>query len=247
MPENKRKASLLWGSWRAFALICGILSFSLILSFLSSALTLGKEELYLAVTNQGSKIVIIDPGHGGEDVGAIGVNGKYEKDLNLEISNILGAYLKNAGYIVVYTRTEDKLLYTEEENIKGFRKINDLKNRVKIASSYDDAIFVSIHMNSFSSPEYSGLQVYYSECVSGSEVLAQSIQDTVRSTLQKENNRRIKEGRDIYILENAVIPSVLVECGFITNKDECEKLSEKEYQKELSFAILCGIIDYIEK
>ena len=79
------------------------------------------------------KTVIIDAGHGGEDCGAIGINGAYEKDLNLDITFTLGKYLSAAGYEVIYTRTEDRLLYTEQENIKGFRKVYDLKNRLKIA------------------------------------------------------------------------------------------------------------------
>ena len=100
-----------------------------------------------------SKIaIVLDAGHGGEDCGAIGVNGVYEKDLNLAIAIKLGDYLKTAGFKVIYTRTEDKLLYTEDENIKGFRKIHDLKNRVNIANRYENALFVSIHMNSYGSP-----------------------------------------------------------------------------------------------
>ena len=187
--------------------------------------------------------VIIDAGHGGEDSGAVGVNGAMEKDLNLDIALLVGEELISRGYTVVYTRTEDKLLYKPEENIKGIRKISDLKNRCAIANSYENAIFVSIHMNSFGSAKYSGLQVYYSMGNGESYALAERIQSKVRDDLQPDNRRVIKEGKGIYVLENIKHPAVLVECGFLTNKEECENLSQKEYQKRLSFSIVCGIID----
>nr|MBE6545713.1 hypothetical protein [Oscillospiraceae bacterium] len=138
------------------------------------------------------KIIIIDAGHGGEDPGAVGVNGSYEKDLNLDIALEIGRMLEEKGYIIVYTRTDDRLLYTEEENIKGIRKISDLKNRCKVAERYPESMFISIHMNSFGSEKYSGLQVYYSEKNDQSRNLADSIQNKVRDNLQPDNNRVIK-------------------------------------------------------
>ena len=191
------------------------------------------------------RVIVIDAGHGGEDSGAIGVNGAYEKDLNLTIATLIGEELKNRGYTVVYTRTEDKMLYLPEENIKGMRKISDLKNRCKITEAYEDCILVSIHMNSYGASKYSGLQVYYSDANDESRRLAASIQGSVRETLQPENKRQIKNGSSLYLLENANGTAVLIECGFLTNETECEKLSQKEYQKELSFSIICGIIEYI--
>ena len=193
------------------------------------------------------KVIIIDAGHGGEDSGAIGVSGVYEKDLNLEIATALGEELKNRGYTVVYTRTEDKMLYSPEENIKGMRKISDLKNRCKLTEQYEDCILISIHMNSYGSSKYSGLQVYYSDENDKSAVLAQKIQNSVRSELQPSNRRQIKSGDSLYLLQNVSCSAVLIECGFLSNKDECEKLSQKEYQKQLSFSIICGIIEYINE
>ncbi len=191
-------------------------------------------------------IVIIDPGHGGEDSGAVGVNGEEEKNLNLELASEIGNILTDKGYTVVYTRTEDKLLLHEGEDVYGLRKISDLKNRCKISHEYENALFISIHMNSYGDARYSGLQVYYSSGNDESRQLASMIQSTVRNTVQPDNNRQIKEGKDIYVLKNCGGTGILVECGFLTNPDECEKLSQKEYQKELSFSIVCGIIEYIE-
>ena len=227
-----------------FKCAAAVTAISVILYF--SSLLFKNSEYHIAALNEitDEKIIVIDAGHGGEDCGAIGVNGSYEKSLNLEIANTLGEMLSDEGYAVIYTRSEDKLLYTEEENIKGLRKIYDLKNRCKIANDYENSIFISIHMNSYSNPKYSGLQVYYSENNSDSMTLADSIQKSVREKTQTANERQIKPGRDMYVLKNINNPAVLIECGFLTNPEECEKLSQKEYQKELSFSIICGIINY---
>ena len=207
----------------------------------------GESMAAMAGTSPTDKIIIIDAGHGGEDSGAVGVTGVLEKDLNLQMALQIGADFEEKGYVVVYTRTDDRLLYTEAENIYGIRKISDLKNRVKVVEKYPEAILVSIHMNSFGSSKYSGLQVYYSNNNDESRMLADSIQNRVATDIQKDNKRDIKSGKDMYILENVSNTAVLIECGFLTNEAECKKLSEKEYQKQLSFSIVCGIIEYIEK
>ena len=192
------------------------------------------------------KIIILDPGHGGEDPGAIGDKSIYEKDLNLQIALEIGRVLEEKGYIVVYTRTDDRLLLGEGENVKGIKKISDLKNRCKVASRYPESLFISIHMNSFASSKYSGLQVYHSSSEL-SKSLADCIQGRVIADLQPTNNRSIKQGDGMYLLENITNPAILIECGFMTNNEELKKLSEKEYQKQLSFSIVCGIIEYMDK
>ena len=214
--------------------------------FIFRALKQGSYSISASIEPDTGRVIIIDAGHGGEDPGAVGINGVYEKDLNLEISMIIGDMLKEKGYTVLYTRTEDKMLYTPEENIKGMRKISDLKNRCAIANSYDDALMISIHMNTYGASKYSGLQVYSRED-SESHTLASSIQNNVKEILQPDNKRSVKEGKKLYLLENCNCTAVLIECGFLSNQAECEKLSEKEYQKQLSFSIVCGIINYIEE
>ena len=230
-----------------------IVSFTLVLVILLAAAIGLVSKIYgdrMISTSAGlvdeKKIVIIDAGHGGEDSGAVGVNGALEKDLNLQMALEVGRSLEEKGCVVVYTRTDDRLLYTEEENVHGIRKISDLKNRCKVADRYPGAVFVSLHMNSFGAEKYSGLQVYYSEQGETSRELADKVQNKVVADLQKDNNRVIKSGKDMYILSHITNPAILIECGFLTNKAECEKLSQKEYQKQLSFSIVCGIIEYIE-
>ncbi len=187
---------------------------------------------------------VLDAGHGGEDAGAVGINGALEKELNLSITKILSAYLRSAGFSVIETRTEDKLLYKEEENIRGYRKIYDLKNRLEMAKSYPDAVFVSIHMNTFPEERYAGLQIYYSQNTSGSRTLALHLQNEVASRMQPENHRAIKPASDnIYLLSRAEGTAILIECGFLSNRAECEKLSSEDYRKELSFVLFCGMMN----
>lgn len=227
------------------SIVSFLLAASLTIGFLSGIQKKNSDDIP-ASAEPGNFTFVIDAGHGGEDCGAIGTSGVYEKDLNLDIALKLGEYLENSGFRVVYTRTDDKLLYTEEENIKGMRKIYDLKNRMSIANGEDNAILISLHMNSYGSSSAKGLQVYYSEKNKDSEILANTLQNEIKNSLQPDNHRTVKSGENIYLLKNAECIAVLIECGFISNPEECGKLSEKEYQKELSFAILCGIIKYIK-
>ncbi len=222
-----------------------VLTLSLSLSAISGIYS-GGLFISAAADINNSKIIIIDPGHGGEDSGAVSESGVLEKDLALSVAFEVGKELEKRGYAVVYTRTEDKLLYTSDEDIKGIRKISDLKNRCAVANSYPDSVFVSIHMNSFAEKKYSGLQVYYSENNDISRSVADSVQNKVRTEIQPDNNRTVKKGKGIYVLENISNPAILVECGFLTNVEECKKLSEKDYQKMLSFSIVCGIIEVLE-
>jgi len=229
---------------KALASICLILATVI---FFGAPTVKGIKAVYASNEPSAKQIIVIDAGHGGEDPGAIGVNGCYEKDLNLSIATELGEQLKEKGFNVVYTRTEDKMMYSPEENIKGFRKLSDLKNRVAIANGIENVLLISIHQNSYGDGKYSGLQVYYKDGDKKSEALAESVQAAVKNQLQPNNTRSIKRGEGIYLLEKSSGSGILIECGFLTNAEECEKLSKKEYQKQLSFSIVCGIIEYIEK
>ena len=189
-------------------------------------------------------IIVIDAGHGGEDGGASTVDGTQEKDLNLSIALKLGEMLKSSGYNVVYTRTEDKLLYTEYK--KGSLKMQDLKNRLNIANSAENTIFISIHMNKFTQEKYSGLQVFYSQNDTASLELANIIQNNAKNKLQPDNNRKTKmAGSNIFLLDNINTPAVLIECGFLSNNDECSKLKNETYQKELSAVIYSSVVEFL--
>lgn len=190
-------------------------------------------------------VVVIDAGHGGEDGGTVGVNGVYEKDLNLKIASNLEQMLGAGGIETVMTRSEDILLYDKNSNYQGQKKVQDLANRKKIAEQYENVVFVSIHMNSFPNPKYSGLQVYYSLNDPRSLALAQKIQSISKETLMPDNERKIKPTNgSLYLLDRLKSPAVLIECGFLSNPNECARLSSEEYQQQLSLAIALAIFNY---
>ncbi len=226
--------------------------FFMLLFLLSGAFTvflsalLAEEEGAPTALDAPPPVVILDAGHGGEDGGAVGVNGALEKDLNLALTLSLAELLREAGVEVILTRSEDRLLLGEGENVKGHRKENDLKNRLAVAEEHPDAIFVSIHMNAFPDPSCRGLQVYYAK-TEGSGLLASHIQGSVKARLQGDNKRTPHAaGSSIYLLERAVSCAVLIECGFLSNPDECARLSQKDYRSELCFSIFCGMMEYIK-
>ena len=230
----------------AFSYFCVFSSVivALLLAFSVMLHTVYGGEYAEVMADAASPVVVIDAGHGGEDVGAIGVNGSYEKDLNLSYAFTLGEMLANEGYIVFYTRTEDRLLYTEAQNVKGMRKIYDLKNRAIFTNEKNPFSLISIHMNYYSVEKYHGFEVYYSSANSASQRLAYDIAHEVKGSVEGVGDRTPKASEDLYLLSNVSCPSVLIECGFLSNSTECERLCEKEYEKRLCFAIVCGMIKY---
>lgn len=194
-----------------------------------------------------SPTIVIDAGHGGEDGGAAGGN-IIEKDLNLSIALDLEDMLRAAGFDVVLTREDDRLLYDPMSDYKGRKKQLDLAERLRIGESFEDAIFVSIHMNSFPDPQYRGLQVYFSPNDPTSQRLAQSIQSAVCENLQKDNKRSVKQANSrIFILHQIRKPAVLVECAFLSNPEESQLVATEEYRKKLTFCIFFGICDFISQ
>lgn len=192
------------------------------------------------------KTVIIDAGHGGEDGGASSKSGLIEKHLNLEIALILREMLTAQGIDVVMTRTDDRLLYDRNVDFEGRKKKLDLAARLEVAKTYEESIFISIHMNSFSDKRYSGLQVWYSQNCPESMVLAQKIQTNTRAKLQPSNKRTIKAADSkIFLLDNAISPAVLVECGFLSNPDEAALLGDDQYKREIAQVMLEAIIEFL--
>ncbi len=191
--------------------------------------------------------VIIDAGHGGEDGGTSGEDGTLEKHLNLAIALELEQMLRSMGVKTRLTRTEDILLYDRNSDYVGHKKAQDAAARIAIAEEYDSAVFISIHMNSFPQKKYYGLQVYYSELSPESFKVAEQIQALTVKNLQPDNKRQIKPiGKNVYIMNKIEHPAVLVECGFLSNPEECALLSSKEYQSKLSLVICGAILNYFD-
>lgn len=191
-------------------------------------------------------LIIIDAGHGGFDGGAVASDGTVEKDINLSISNNLCSMLRTCGYEVIMTRTTDTGTEDDINAVITKRKVSDLQNRLELINSYENAIFVSVHLNKFTTSTANGAQVFYSKNHSNSSALGLSIQESVVKLLQPDNTRVIKQATSsTYLLHNAKIPAVIVECGFLSNKSELQKLKDENYQKQMSYAIYCGIINYL--
>ena len=191
--------------------------------------------------------VILDAGHGGPDGGANGVNGVHEKDLNLAMVLLLAELFRGEGVEVILTRADDALPITEEQDRSGHRKRWDVTNRIGFTKLYPDALFVSIHMNLFPVEKYSGLQVWYAK-TPGSAELAETVRRRVTAELQPDNKRQCKKAdSSIRLLDEAGCAAILVECGFLSNRAECEKLCSSDYQRELSFSIFCAIMEYVNQ
>ena len=190
--------------------------------------------------------VIIDAGHGGEDGGAIGKNGAYEKDINLELAKKLKARLDSQGIPCALTRSTDILLYDRNADYEGQKKRLDLLARKEFAEMYEDAVFISIHQNSYPKEQYSGFQAYYSPNNLSSRELAILIEESVKASLQPSNKRVSKQAdSSIYLLDKLHCPAVLLECGFLSNSEECTLLCDEEYQNKLCEAIASSIINFI--
>ncbi len=186
--------------------------------------------------------VVIDAGHGGEDGGASAADGTLEKDINLAIALPLGDMLHVMGFDVLQTRTEDAMICSEGNTLRE-RKVSDIKNRLTLIEQADMA--VSIHQNKFPQTQYHGAQMFYAPASANSKVLAEAVRSSVLSLLQPSNTRELKKGEDtVYLLKHATKPLVLVECGFLSNEQECTKLKTSEYQRQMAFAVASGIFSY---
>ncbi len=183
--------------------------------------------------------------HGGFDGGAIANDGTIEKDINLNISLYLERMLINSGFEVIMTRSTDTSTDTESEK---FHKKADLKNRLALMEEYPDSIFVSIHLNKFTTSAASGSQVFYSGKTESSKQLGEYIQGNIIKLLQPENKRVNKKATSsTYLLYNATVPTVLVECGFLSNPKDLEKLKSTQYQQKMAFCIYCGIKEFLKE
>lgn len=218
------------------------LKVAMVMALLVTMYVLGSGAGLIAVsmTDENRYIVAIDAGHGGNDPGKI-VGDVYEKDINLSIAFKLKEILEENGIEVVMTRSEDVGLYSETDSNK---KVADMKNRCGIINNCGANILVSIHQNSYSSQNVKGAQVFYYEHSTEGEKLAGIIQNSIKSSIDKTNERMHKANDSYYILLNVSAPAVIVECGFLTNPEEKEKLLDDSYQNEMANAIAMGIIEY---
>ena len=187
------------------------------------------------------KTVVIDSGHGGVDPGKMSSDGILEKEIILSIAKKLKKLLIDAGIDVVMTREDDIGLYSEGDSNK---KIADMKKRCQIIKDSNADIVVSIHQNSFESSSVSGAQVFYYKHSAEGKILAQILQNSFKENLNPDNKRQEKADSTYYLLVHTEAPTVIAECGFLSNPEEAALLNTDEYQEKVASAIYEGIIEY---
>lgn len=225
-----------------FSSICIILLLSFFILMISAAGNIAMNTS--SDISDNLPVIVIDPGHGGEDGGAVSDNGVLEKDINLSIANDTSALFYLLGFDILRTRKNDMALDSGEDTIRK-RKVSDMKKRLEIFNSSKENTIISIHQNKFSESKYHGAQIFYSPNNPKSKQLADSIKYSVKGLLQPDNERECKKADGgIYLLKNTNNPAIIVECGFISNEEECNHLLDKQYQKQMAFSITAGFLSY---
>ncbi len=193
-----------------------------------------------------NKVIVLDAGHGGFDAGAT-ANGVVEKDVNLQVALCLKEYFEQGGAVVLLTRNEDES--TAEEGKSGISaKKSDLLARKQLADSSEADVFISIHMNQFPQSKYHGAQVFYSDSQEEGKKLGEEIQQGLKDVLQDQNTRVAKKiDGGVFLLKNTTIPSVIVECGFLSNSQEANLLQNANYQQKLAWGIYIGVVRYFNQ
>lgn len=217
--------------------MAGILLVSMFLAAREGAIYVNS----MQIKNSERRCIVIDAGHGGFDPGKVGVNGQLEKDINLEIASRLKLFLQAEGIEVVMTRQGENGLYDEDASNK---KVQDMKRRLEIIEKADPALVVSIHQNSYHEEYVKGAQVFYYATSTNSRVLAEMLQEQLRR-LDPQNKREAKGNDSYFLLKKTAKPIVIVECGFLSNREEAEKLKTSLYQEKLAWNIHMGIMKYL--
>lgn len=188
--------------------------------------------------------IVVDAGHGGLDPGKVGVNDALEKDINLDLALKLRELLEKKGIEVILTRDSDTGLYSESSNNK---KVEDMQNRCQIITDANPVFTVSLHQNSYTTADVKGAQVFYYGQSAEGKKLADIIQSSLIERVDPDNNRAAKANESYYLLKKTPTPTVIVECGFLSNPEEAELLQTTEYQDKLVRAIYMGILDYLQQ
>lgn len=203
-----------------------------------------KPTFVLPVTN---KVIVLDAGHGGRDPGAVSKSGVSEKEINLDIVLKLQALLEQSGCIIQLTRAVDESLHSSDSERTRTRKMSDLKARKEIINSSDADAYVSIHLNHFPEEKYKGVQSFYSIENERGKSLAGCIQKELKSSLQINDNREALPISDVFLMKNSKVPSVIVECGFLSNSEEEKKLTDEKYREKIAWGVYIGIMKHFEE
>lgn len=217
-----------------------------ILVLIISVISFGNFKYIVFAEENMQKIILLDPGHGGIDGGAVSKNGTVEKDINLSIAKKLKINLEQKGYKVIMTREDDIGLYSDKGRIRD-KKNEDLNNRCKMKKESNCDVFISIHLNMFEQSQYYGAQVWYAKEGESAE-LAHILQQNLIKDLNNNNKRKEKCAKGAYKILRCYshIPSVLVECGFLSNLEEEEKLKTDLYQEKIAISLANSIEEFFK-
>lgn len=196
----------------------------------------------LSRSGSDASVVVIDAGHGGDDPGKVGINGALEKDINLVIAGYVASYLEQNGVTAILTRDGDSGLY---EAASRNKKVEDLKNRLALIESSGALLAVSIHQNSYTSESVHGAQVFYYATSENGQRAALLLQEQLVKGLAEKKARQAKKNDTYYLLKKSTVPTVIVECGFLSNQREADLLITEAYQKKVAWNIALGILQYI--
>lgn len=213
-------------------------------------LAVSEEQLLPTISNQTKvkQTLVLDAGHGGMDGGAVAADGTTEQDINLSIvwsCHDLATFL---GQKTVMTRTDGQSLDYQADNSIRQNKVADIHARERITKEQNNPIFISVHLNKFSDASYSGAQSFWSQNNQDGQRLAEEIQTALTTGLHPERERSAKPAENsIYLMKHLTCPAVIVECGFLSNEQDVQKLKDKTYQKKLAVCIISGYHNAMEE
>ena len=214
-------------------LFCALSAFIICTMLISIPMTVSAHYMPLS-----RKVIVLDAGHGGWDPGM--VSGKVEeKHINLSIAQKLQTFLEQGGATVIITRLDDSDLAKS--------KSGDMNVRRLIANTSHADIFVSIHQNAYATSNVKGAQVFFFNESDNSQKLATFVQERIKDFVDSNNKFKVKANSNYYVLKQTAMPAVLVECGFLTNYNERQKLTSEEYQEKMAWGIYLGIVDYFNQ
>ena len=234
-----KKSTILRGMF-----VCIFLALAIFAYELNAKYNLNETTIKTNATPITNKTIVLDAGHGLPDEGAVGFTGTTEQAINLSIVLKLQKLIEQSGAKVILTRSDENGIYSLDSNSIRSKKVSDIKNREQIIDNSDADICVSIHLNKYTDSKYSGWQTFYQSSNENSKMLSEHIQTEINNNMDEENDRVPMAIKGVYLMEHIDVPGVIVECGFISNPEEEQKLKEDSHQSKIAWGIYAGIQQY---
>lgn len=199
-----------------------------------------------AAVEEGTRVIVLDSGHGGMDGGCSTADGVTEKGINLDIMLTVRDMCRLYGFEVAVTRDTDRSIH--DEGVTGIRnqKVSDMENRLELFNKFPNAVCLSVHQNTFTDPVYSGAQMFYSGATPDSARLAEILQGMFVRNLQPDNTRETKLcGKELYLCYYCNNPAVMAECGFLSNPEEAARLKDGGYRRQVAYTLFSGLETFL--